>query len=387
MKNKRILLMLLILFALFIIPNADVQATAKLCTEYSKDECPTRDGAGNECATKYDSSYGLSCAFASETHSSISADRTCREYSKDECPNVDVDGNVCAVQYDSSYGLSCGYASDDMQECYAFNSPRYYGANGMPDLSKCPTDRCTTSRIEGYCLPKKADNEPYTCEDYGYHTNVYGTVDLCSADGWGNPCATPEGGGACYTAEYIYTEENTNTCEDYLYDFMCYEHDDFGSECKWNSKTGKCETVVNQILINDFATGSTNMGIGYNSSDELLAAYTISRYEKMEVVHEPFKCSDVVYLTSAWTFMRIAAPFLIILLGSLDFIKAVTAGDEKKMKETRGKFIKRLIAFGLFILLPFVVQFIFSVMGTYGSENVCLIKCVVTNDMSDKGCD
>ena len=338
MKNKKIFFILLIIFALFIIPNANVQADGKLCNEYGKDECPEFDG----------------------------------------------DGNVCTTKYDSSYGLSCAFASDDMQECYAFNAPRYYGSNGMPDLSKCPTDRCTADRISGYCLPKK--DGPLSCEDYGYHTNVYGTVDLCTSDGWGNPCAA-NSDGKCYTAEYIYTEENTNTCEDYLYDFMCYEHDDFGSECKWNSKTGKCETVVNQVLINDFATGSTNMGIGYTSADELKAAYVISTYEKIEMVHEPFKCSDVSYLTSAWTFLRIAAPFLIILLGSLDFLKAITAGDEKKMKETRGRFIKRLIAFGLFILLPFVVQFIFSVMGTYGSENVCLIKCVVTNDMSDKGCD
>lgn len=100
-----------------------------------------------------------------------------------------------------------------------------------------------------------------------------------------------------------------------------------------------------------------------------------------------FVCSDVKYLTWAWLLIRIAAPFIIILFGSLDFIKAVMASDEKKMKESRSKFIKRLIAFLLLIILPFVVQFIFGVMGTYGSENVCLVKCIATNNTSAKGCD
>ncbi len=100
-----------------------------------------------------------------------------------------------------------------------------------------------------------------------------------------------------------------------------------------------------------------------------------------------FVCSDVKYLTWAWLLIRIAAPFIIILFGSLDFIKAVMASDEKKMKESRSKFIKRLIAFLLLIILPFVVQFIFGTMGTYGSENVCLVRCIATNNTSAKGCD
>lgn len=100
-----------------------------------------------------------------------------------------------------------------------------------------------------------------------------------------------------------------------------------------------------------------------------------------------FVCSDVKYLTRAWLLIRVAAPFLIVLFGSLDFIKAVMAGDEKKMKESKTKFIKRLIAFLLLIVLPFVVQFIFENMGTYGSENVCLVRCIATNNTSSKGCD
>lgn len=100
-----------------------------------------------------------------------------------------------------------------------------------------------------------------------------------------------------------------------------------------------------------------------------------------------FKCKDVKYLTWTWTLIRILAPFIIILFGSLDFFKSMVAGDEKAMKTARGKFVKRMIAFVLLIFLPFVVQFIFNNIGTYGSENTCLVKCIVTNDTSSKGCD
>lgn len=100
-----------------------------------------------------------------------------------------------------------------------------------------------------------------------------------------------------------------------------------------------------------------------------------------------FKCSDVKHLTSIWMFLRIVSPFLVVLFGSLDFIKAVIASDEKKIKESRGKFVKRLIAFVLLILLPFMIQFIFERIGTNGSQNMCLVKCITTNNTSSKGCD
>ena len=105
------------------------------------------------------------------------------------------------------------------------------------------------------------------------------------------------------------------------------------------------------------------------------------------IVDGRYKCSDVKHLSEAWLLIRIAAPFIIVLFGSLDLIKSVMANDEKEMKKLKGKLIKRIIAFALLIVLPFVVQLVFSLMGTYGSDNVCLLKCITSHDTSDKGCD
>ena len=175
-------------------------------------------------------------------------------------------------------------------------------------------------------------------------------------------------------------------------------------ECKYDETEGKCNKYVLGQKVGDSSSKEcgdiTNLEECANESarctpimegvklykcvnkGEEKEAYALISKEKA-----PFKCSDVKYLTGAWTLIRIAAPFIIILFGSLDFIKAVMASDEKKMKESKGKFIKRLIAFILFIVLPFVVQFIFSNMGTYGSDNMCLVKCIVTNNTSEEECD
>ena len=146
-----------------------------------------------------------------------------------------------------------------------------------------------------------------------------------------------------------------------------YDNDNSGEISKKNEVDNS-----NYLMQSKAYSNSADNFNEYESDDTAVSNALISK-EKA-----PFKCSDVKYLTGAWTLIRIAAPFIIILFGSLDFIKAVMASDEKKMKESKGKFIKRLIAFILFIVLPFVVQFIFSNMGTYGSDNMCLVKCIVT---------
>ena len=189
-----------------------------------------------------------------------------------------------------------------------------------------------------------------TCRDYSY--------DSCPKyDSEGNYCEKERGCG-CYVSEV----SEAKTCNLVTYEFLCNVRSE---RCVWGDDT------------------CSKKRTGKDCTDPAINAVDHNN----EIVKTTFKCSDVSYLTNAWLFIRIAAPFVIVLLGSVDFFKSMIAGDEKKMKESRGKFIKRLIAFGLLIVLPFVVQFIFSVMGTYGSENVCLIKCIVTNDTSEKGCD
>lgn len=90
-------------------------------------------------------------------------------------------------------------------------------------------------------------------------------------------------------------------------------------------------------------------------------------------------CDDVKYSTFAYNTLRIIAPFLLIIYASIDYFKAVAAGDVKKQAEARSKAPKRLIAFLLLLLLPFVVGWLFKTFGGHGSGVMTAFCCVATN--------
>lgn len=155
--------------------------------------------------------------------------------------------------------------------------------------------------------------------------------------------------------------------------------DDNGNVCGW-------------VDVSEFGLKSYCHGVETNTGDDNATTKTgttnkIKTSSYLVKANNSFKCSDVKYLTGLWMLLRIVSPFIVILFGSLDFFKAMIASDEKKMAEARGKFPKRLIAFLLLIFLPFMIQFIFNHIGTYGSQNTCLVKCIVTNNTSSKGCE
>ena len=54
-------------------------------------------------------------------------------------------------------------------------------------------------------------------------------------------------------------------------------------------------------------------------------------------------------------------PVFVIILGILDFIKAISSGSDDEMKKAQGRFIKRLIAAALLFLIPALIEFILEV--------------------------
>ena len=56
-------------------------------------------------------------------------------------------------------------------------------------------------------------------------------------------------------------------------------------------------------------------------------------------------------------------PVIVIVLGILDFIKAIAADKEDEMKKAQGRFVKRLIAAALIFIVPFIIEFILDKMG------------------------
>lgn len=56
--------------------------------------------------------------------------------------------------------------------------------------------------------------------------------------------------------------------------------------------------------------------------------------------------------------IQIAVPFALVIWGSLDWFKALIAGDEKEMKAKRKPFISRLVAAIVILVLPWLVELI-----------------------------
>ena len=71
--------------------------------------------------------------------------------------------------------------------------------------------------------------------------------------------------------------------------------------------------------------------------------------------------------------ISIAAPFALIIFGSLDFFKAIIAGDEKEMKAKRKPFIGRLIAAILILLMPTIINIVMKAISK--TANSSFAKC------------
>lgn len=72
--------------------------------------------------------------------------------------------------------------------------------------------------------------------------------------------------------------------------------------------------------------------------------------------HDVLDDNLVAFLQEIFDYMKFIAPILVILFGSLDFAKAVLAGDEKELKNATNRFIKRLIAAVALFFLPFILN-------------------------------
>ena len=76
-----------------------------------------------------------------------------------------------------------------------------------------------------------------------------------------------------------------------------------------------------------------------------------------------------------WLFrtIQIAGPIIALLLSMIDFVNAVISSEDGAMKKAWGKFIRRMIAAVLLIILPVIIELILEVTNVISSEE-CKIK-------------
>lgn len=73
-------------------------------------------------------------------------------------------------------------------------------------------------------------------------------------------------------------------------------------------------------------------------------------------------------------YLKILGPTVAIVLGSLDFGKAIVASDEESMKKAQNKFMKRIIAAVALFFVPLLTQVLLGLFGITSDNASCGLK-------------
>ena len=68
-------------------------------------------------------------------------------------------------------------------------------------------------------------------------------------------------------------------------------------------------------------------------------------------------------IKSVLTIIQIAVPILLIIMGSIDLMKAVMAGKEDEIKKSQSTFVKRAIAAVIVFFIPFIVSLLLNLIN------------------------
>lgn len=76
-----------------------------------------------------------------------------------------------------------------------------------------------------------------------------------------------------------------------------------------------------------------------------------------------FSQNLIIWIANIVRWVKYIIPAIVIVLGIIDFIKAIAGDKDDEMKKAQGRFIKRLVAAALIFIIPFIIEFILDKMG------------------------
>jgi len=71
----------------------------------------------------------------------------------------------------------------------------------------------------------------------------------------------------------------------------------------------------------------------------------------------------ILWIANIIRWVKYIVPVAVIVLGILDFMKAISADKDDEMKKAQQRFIRRLIAAALIFIAPFIIEFILNKLG------------------------
>lgn len=82
----------------------------------------------------------------------------------------------------------------------------------------------------------------------------------------------------------------------------------------------------------------------------------------------PIGAAKIIH--SGYLIIKIATPIVLIVLGMVDFLRAVIGADESEIKKKQQRFIKRVISAIMVFLVLSLFQFVFSILTKAGFADV-----------------
>ena len=83
-----------------------------------------------------------------------------------------------------------------------------------------------------------------------------------------------------------------------------------------------------------------------------------------------------------YNFVQILVPIVIILLGSIDLVKAVMAQKEDEIKKNQQVFLKRLVSAALIFFVFAIVKLVVSLVSNNSSNVISCVDCIIRNNGS-----
>ena len=159
------------------------------------------------------------------------------------------------------------------------------------------------------------------------------------------------------------------------------------------STTTNQSASSSNLTTNENSSSTNNTKTNNSTSASNSNVYSNKQGAENTYSHEVVVCGNIdseygipsgvaKFTRAVYSTVKILVPIIIIILGMLDFAKAVMANADKDMKEYKNKFMRRLIAGVLIFFVLSVVNFAFRQIGTTDSDSMlgCLSCFTTTED-------
>lgn len=148
-----------------------------------------------------------------------------------------------------------------------------------------------------------------------------------------------------------------------------------GKELCWQTQKGKCwdfdTPVTSDLDLNAVYINRSNSSAGFIDNLD-------KKYVNCAGIELPYGVPYFIH--KIIDLIKIVTPIILIVLGMLDFGKAVVANDEKNMKEASSKFIRRALAAVIIFFVVAIVQFVFNQVVSDNKGAMGCINCFINDD-------